>query len=67
MHVFQTAGVPPSKGSAILANIGCTMNRSAAETKTVSENSATTATFRIARAGSRKVGTVPGARSWASG
>jgi hypothetical protein len=27
MHVFQTAGVPPSMGKTILANMGCTQKR----------------------------------------
>jgi hypothetical protein len=33
MHVFQTAGVPPRRGSTIFANIGCTAKRRTAETK----------------------------------
>ncbi len=35
MHVFQTAGVPPSRGSTILANIGWTRNSSVALTSSV--------------------------------
>ena len=42
MHVFQTAGVPPSIGSTIFENMGCTANSSAAFTNNVIENSATT-------------------------
>jgi hypothetical protein len=30
MHVFHTAGVPPSRGKSIFATSGCTQNRSAA-------------------------------------
>src|SRR5688500_1278771 len=43
MHVFQTAGVPPSIGSTIFENIGCTANNNAAFTNNVIENSTTTA------------------------
>jgi len=45
MHVFHTAGVPPSSGSAIFANMGCTMKRRAAEMKTVIEDSTRAAAF----------------------
>src|SRR5581483_2065865 len=38
MQVFQTAGVPPRRGSTILAKSGSTKKRSAALRKTVSEN-----------------------------
>jgi hypothetical protein len=54
MQVFQTAGVPPSRGSAIFANMGCTMKRRAAETKTVSENSTHAAAFSAERARSSR-------------
>ena len=30
MHVFQTAGAPPSSGSTMRPNIGCTENKSVA-------------------------------------
>jgi hypothetical protein len=39
MQVFQTVGVPPSKGRSILAIIGCTQNKSSALTNKVVENS----------------------------
>jgi len=42
MHVFHTDGVPPSMGSTIFENIGCTAKSSAAFTNNVIENSATT-------------------------
>ena len=32
-QVFQTAGVPPSRGSTIFANIGCTRNSSHEDTR----------------------------------
>lgn len=35
MHVFQTPGVPPSRGRIILPIIGWTKNKSAALTKRV--------------------------------
>jgi UDP-N-acetylenolpyruvoylglucosamine reductase len=47
MHVFQTAGVPPSIGSTIFENIGCTANSSAAFTNSVIENSTTTEEERV--------------------
>ena len=49
MHVFHTDGVPPSKGSTIFENIGCTANSSAAFTNNVIENSTTTAAERVKR------------------
>jgi hypothetical protein len=49
MHVFQTDGVPPNKGSTIFENIGWTANRSAAFTNNVIENSATTTPERVTR------------------
>ena len=47
MHVFQTDGVPPSIGSTIFENIGCTAKSSAAFMNSVIENSATTAPERV--------------------
>src|SRR5262249_34874291 len=41
MQVFQTAGVPPSSGSTILAIIGCTRNSSVELRNSVQTNSAT--------------------------
>ncbi len=38
MHVFQTAGVPPSCGKIIFAIMGCTEKSSAELTKIVSPN-----------------------------
>jgi hypothetical protein len=35
MHVFHTAGVPPSSGRIILPTIGCTTNSRAAPTNSV--------------------------------
>src|SRR5262249_26782611 len=44
MQVFQTAGVPPSRGRIILAMIGWTRNRRVALTKSVSAKSSRTGT-----------------------
>jgi hypothetical protein len=38
MHVFQTAGEPPSNGNNILPNIGCSTNMSAALANKVNAN-----------------------------
>ena len=43
IQVVQTAGEPPSRGSASFANIGCTKNRSSALVKMVTENRMITA------------------------
>ena len=49
MHVFHTAGVPPSSGKAILENIGCTTNSSAALTNTAAVNASATAGWEAER------------------
>jgi hypothetical protein len=41
MHVFQTAGVPPSSGSTIFAIIGWTMKRSEELRNNVAANNTT--------------------------
>jgi len=38
MHVFHTAGVPPSSGNSIFATIGCTEKSNAALTNNVIPN-----------------------------
>jgi hypothetical protein len=38
MHVFHTAGVPPSRGNSIFATIGCTEKSNAALTNNVIPN-----------------------------
>jgi UDP-N-acetylenolpyruvoylglucosamine reductase len=44
MQVFHTAGVPPSIGSTILANMGSTQNKRVALIKRVSAKNATNKT-----------------------
>jgi len=39
MHVFQTDGVPPSSGSTIFPNIGCTVKSRTAERRRVTVKS----------------------------
>ena len=51
MAVDQTDGEPPSLGSTILVNIGCTANSSSAETNSTPANSA--AAMRESRAGAQ--------------
>jgi hypothetical protein len=38
MHMFHTAGVPPSRGNSIFATIGCTEKSNAALVKSVTPN-----------------------------
>jgi hypothetical protein len=48
MHVLQTAGEPPSKGSTILAIIGCTQNSRKALRNKVMRKSKSTGVPRMA-------------------
>ena len=52
MAVFQTAGEPPSAGSTMRLNMGCTQNTSSALTNSVTANSG-----RIAACASRALAT----------
>jgi hypothetical protein len=49
MHVFQTAGVPPSTGSSIFAIMGWTEKSSAELTNIVSPNKSVLLLYRLAK------------------